>query len=342
MLKNQIGNIDYITILEAVLTMGQTLDIDKECSKFVETLIDMGYTHTNVQIEDGEVCKCVKSSGNTSKDHKVVRLETGSNMPNKVKGFVEVYKETDFTDQELEYINVLVKRFQNAITACLCYRQAIREAELRQEVEEYLEQAKINIEKLSVEKQAISKELDIRIKKYTEEFEEIIRRLKEIALRDSMTGLYNRHQVLTLGKEAFEESIAQNREFSIIMLDIDDFKIVNDTYGHLVGDQVLEILGKRLKNAVKDKDLVGRYGGEEFVLFLFCGKSTAKEVGERIRHAIADRDFVVEDGIRLPITVSVGVAVKTSDDKAFESLLKRADEMLYEAKRVGKNKVVIS
>lgn len=347
--KNQVGNIGNIAILEAVLTMGQTLDLDKECVRFLEILTSMGYTHVNIQIKDGEFHKCVKSPKKVVTKHKVIKFSFDDNtLLSEIKGFVEIHKETDFTAQELKHIDILIKKFQSVIAACLCHKRAVREAELRQEVEEHLRQARTSIERLSIENQSINKELDIRITKYTEEFEETIKRLKEIALRDSMTGLYNRGHILTLGKKAFEESIVHNKEFSVIMLDIDNFKVVNDTYGHLVGDQVIEILGKRLENSVKSKDLVGRYGGEEFIIFLFCNKLAAKAVGERVRHAIGSRVFVIKnktedefkDSIRLPVTISVGVATRMSKDKTLESLIERADKMLYKAKAAGKNKVI--
>ena len=125
------------------------------------------------------------------------------------------------------------------------------------------------------------------------------------------------------------------------MIDIDDFKLINDTHGHLVGDQVLEILGKRLRNSVKKDDLVGRYGGEEFVVLLFCSRANAKGVGERLRGVISDNDFSLEDGTRLQITISVGIALRRYEDQTLESLIDRADQMLYKAKDSGKNKVVI-
>lgn len=341
MKENLAKNMDYLGILEAVLSMGQTLNLDKECSRFIKVLTDMGYSHVNIQLEGCSFSKFAKSSGIALENHDMVKFELDSNtLPDRVQGYIEVYKATEFTEDEKNFIKALVQRFENTVTACFCYQYALKEAELRQKVECSLEEAMCNIEKLSAEKQEISKELDKKIKEYTEEFEGIINHLKQMASRDPMTGLYNRYRVLELGEEAFKEAVDKDMELTVIMLDIDDFKPVNDTYGHLVGDRVIEIIGKRLKNAVKDRDLVGRYGGEEFVVILFCGKEEARKVGERIRKVIADKKFIVEDK-ELPITVSVGVASRTKDDKELEELIRRADEMLYKAKAEGKNKVVI-
>lgn len=331
---------DNSKILKAVLSIGQTLDVDTEYSNFIETLGLMGYTNMSVYMKDGELYKCIEVK--TLKDYETFRREfNNSILQGQINGFIEIYKDSEFSKKEIKHLDVLVDCFQRAIATCLCYRKLKEEMKLRDATEKQLEEAGDDIKRLISEKQDANKEFELKLKKYTEEFEKAISRLEELASKDQMTGLYNRYQVLELGKKAFENAVLYDKDFAAIMIDIDDFKLINDTHGHLVGDQVLEILGKRLRNSVKKDDLVGRYGGEEFVVLLFCSRANAKGVGERLRGVISDNDFSLEDGTRLQITISVGIALRRYEDQTLESLIDRADQMLYKAKDSGKNKVVI-
>jgi diguanylate cyclase (GGDEF)-like protein len=124
------------------------------------------------------------------------------------------------------------------------------------------------------------------------------------------------------------------------MCDIDHFKLVNDTYGHLIGDQVLHMVAERFKRNLREVDLLGRYGGEEFVALLTevdCGRG--RDVGERLRASIEAPAFRVEDQ-DVSVSISVGVADIT-DCPNLEILLDRADQALYEAKQSGRNRVGI-
>jgi diguanylate cyclase (GGDEF)-like protein len=123
-----------------------------------------------------------------------------------------------------------------------------------------------------------------------------------------------------------------------LMLDIDHFKQVNDTYGHATGDQVIRAVAQRLAALIRPEDLLGRYGGEEFALFVREDAGGAAALAERLRAALAADPVPTDDG-PLPVTTSVGVAVLQRSDTAVDSVLARADAALYRAKHAGRNQV---
>lgn len=156
--------------------------------------------------------------------------------------------------------------------------------------------------------------------------------LKKTSTTDKLTGTYNRlwFDRTFSGWFGGDEN---RKKFSLVLMDIDDFKAVNDTYGHLVGDQVLIDIAMVVKNSVRATDMLARWGGEEFVLLLpSAGSEKSGEIAEQIRRNVEEYDF----GEAGHITISLGVAACTGDDN-IDSLLKKADDMLYAAKHAGKN-----
>ena len=124
----------------------------------------------------------------------------------------------------------------------------------------------------------------------------------------------------------------------VVMIDLDHFKQVNDTYGHLVGDEILKGVIKRIKSRMRSQDLIGRYGGEEFLLiFPDTEKETVIEIVERIRQHIAASPFHVND-ISITVTISGGITLIQKDD-TMDSLIERADNLMYKAKNNGRNRV---
>ncbi len=167
-------------------------------------------------------------------------------------------------------------------------------------------------------------------------FEEVER----LAVTDELTGLNNRRGFFDLGRREMERAQRTNRPVTALMLDLDGFKRINDTFGHAVGDEVLRHLGDRCRRAVRDIDLVGRYGGEEFcVLLPETDLKTALEVAERIRSSIADQPFDTAAG-PLAIRISIGLALAGEDGgETVETLLDRADTAMYYVKQEGGNAV---
>lgn len=159
---------------------------------------------------------------------------------------------------------------------------------------------------------------------------------------DELTGLSNRRQLMEDLQEEIERSKRYDHELSLVLLDIDRFKLINDTHGHVVGDEVLQEIGRILDNKVREVDIAGRYGGEEFVLLTpEIGTEGAKILANRIRESLQEMSFTGKDDDEFTVTLSAGISTFEQGDTA-TNLINRADEALYEAKESGRNKVVIS
>jgi len=160
------------------------------------------------------------------------------------------------------------------------------------------------------------------------------------AITDTLTGLYNRRGLFELGHIEFTKSMQLERPFSGIMIDIDHFKEINDTYGHEVGDIVLKGLAKRCKKCVREIDVVGRYGGEEIVILLpETNLDVAVIVAGRVLDAIASKPISISENEELNVTASLGVAARDANTTTLEILLNRADQAMYIAKHKGRNQV---
>ncbi len=167
------------------------------------------------------------------------------------------------------------------------------------------------------------------------------RRLEQLATIDSLTGLYNRRHIFELAEHEFQRGRRYNRPLSVLMLDIDDFKLINDRYGHATGDQVLQAVAARCREHIRVIDLLGRYGGDEFlVLVLENELPAARHVAERIRKSIAEAPVVTGQG-PFSVTISVGAAALTGDCPSWAALLNDADAAMYAAKKAGKNRVEV-
>jgi diguanylate cyclase (GGDEF)-like protein len=158
---------------------------------------------------------------------------------------------------------------------------------------------------------------------------------------DPLTGLFSRRDLQVSGPELLERSGLEGRSLSVLMLDIDHFKEVNDNYGHLVGDGVLLAVAQLCKNLLRQDDLFFRYGGEEFLAFLpDTDRQVAQVVAERLRDTVSRALF---RGFEGPVTVSIGIAsVAQGNRPEYETLILEADKALYEAKRLGRNRVATS
>jgi len=166
-------------------------------------------------------------------------------------------------------------------------------------------------------------------------------KLERLANFDSLTGLYNRRAILGKLHELINRANRYKEDFSLSMLDIDHFKRVNDHYGHLTGDEVLEKIATLIHRNIRDTDIVGRYGGEEFIIILpKTNLSSAWVAAERLRSIIEKAEMKDSAGNVFAITVSQGLSGWERGED-IHSLISRADEALYKAKEKGRNRVQI-
>jgi len=181
----------------------------------------------------------------------------------------------------------------------------------------------------------------IRKKRYTERLRDSVQLSIEAAVTDPLTGLYNRRYMETHVGTLVDQAAARDKPLSVLVLDIDYFKSINDTYGHDAGDDVLQDFAIRIRKSIRGIDLACRYGGEEFVVVMpETDMAVATMVAERLRRRIASEPFPIQKGTRtIDVTISIGIAALAPDDDA-AAVIKRADQALYRAKRDGRNRVV--
>jgi len=182
----------------------------------------------------------------------------------------------------------------------------------------------------------------VRKKRYADLLRDNVQSSIEMAITDALTGLHNRRYMETHLGTLVEQAAQRGKPLSLLMLDIDFFKSVNDTHGHDAGDDVLREFALRVRRSVRNIDLACRLGGEEFVIVMpETDMQVAAMVAERLRRRIAGEPFPVQQGAKLlNITLSIGLASLASATDTPEMILKRADQALYRAKRDGRNRVV--
>lgn len=179
-------------------------------------------------------------------------------------------------------------------------------------------------------------------RRYMDSLRESVKVSVTMAMTDPMTGLYNRRYMESHLDTLLSDALSRERPLSMLILDIDFFKSVNDTHGHDVGDEVIREFARRLQRNTRGIDMTCRFGGEEFIVVMpDTDISLAIRVAERVRRSVADEPFAVQNGARfIDITTSAGVATIERLDDTRDTLIKRADQALYSAKRHGRNRVV--
>jgi two-component system cell cycle response regulator len=181
----------------------------------------------------------------------------------------------------------------------------------------------------------------IRQKRYANRLRRNMQKSIEMAMTDAVTGLYNRHFLSTHLDNLMSSQNDKRQKVSLLMMDLDNFKLVNDTYGHASGDEVLHEFARRISNDIRNIDLAARFGGEEFVIVMpETNLEYAHFVAERLRMSIADETFEISGSVEpIRITVSIGIAIGGKNNLSSSKLLVAADTALYQAKENGRNQV---
>ncbi len=161
-----------------------------------------------------------------------------------------------------------------------------------------------------------------------------------LSVTDPLTGAFNRRHFFVVGERRFAHARLAQEPVCVLLLDVDNFKSINDAHGHAAGDRVLIEVARACKASLRDVDLLARYGGEEFVALLpATDLPLALQVAERVRASVAETRIVTDGGAAVQPTVSVGVSIRAAGPLSFDGLLAQADSAMYEAKRGGKNRV---
>ncbi|MGL5032780.1 MAG: diguanylate cyclase, partial [Microcystaceae cyanobacterium] len=165
-------------------------------------------------------------------------------------------------------------------------------------------------------------------------------RLEKMVTIDELTNVANRRAIFAFGEQEFQRAKRYDNCFAVMMIDLDYFKKVNDTYGHYSGDECLKLVADCLKNSLRTTDLVGRFGGEEFIAILpETNLAEAIELGERLRHKIVCLCPKLEDHV-VHLSASIGVTTHRRNDESLNDMFRRADKALYQAKDDGRNRVI--
>lgn len=180
------------------------------------------------------------------------------------------------------------------------------------------------------------------------QLEDEIERLRHLVYYDELTGILNRRgflheagaefHLISYGMSTVERRVGVQIPFAVVFCDLDDFKSINDTRGHAAGDLALRIAAETLRHSLRQGDIVGRWGGEEFVVALVgAGATNAARIAEKLR-ANLERAQAVHEGIRIPLTGSFGIA-SYAHEETLDQVIERADRAMYASKQAGKNRV---
>ncbi|MCZ8190096.1 MAG: diguanylate cyclase [Microcystis sp. LE19-338.1B] len=181
--------------------------------------------------------------------------------------------------------------------------------------------------------------IHLELKKTQEELKNINSQLEKLVITDSLTGVNNRREILDLGEKELQRCRRYDRYFSVLVIDIDHFKHINDTFGHLLGDKTLITVAGAIKNCLRQVDSFGRFGGEEFVAILpETNLQDAATTAQRICQVINELNIEINRQ-KVRVTASIGVATFSHEDNNLEAVIERADHAMFAAKNQGRNRV---
>ncbi len=183
---------------------------------------------------------------------------------------------------------------------------------------------------------------NVQLQQEIEERKKAQKALEHLATQDPLTGLANRRHFLDLARRAFIQARRYSRPLTAVMIDIDQFKHINDTFGHKTGDKVLSAVAAYMQEVLRKVDILGRFGGDEFVILLpETNRDGAMQLVERLRNCLAHRSEIIA-GLALPVTLSIGIAaISEEPELTLDTLLQRADQAMYLAKQAGRNRAMV-
>ncbi|HAW51790.1 MAG TPA: hypothetical protein DCX54_05585 [Flavobacteriales bacterium] len=245
---------------------------------------------------------------------------------------VTVRTETEFPTKDGPRIfeNVLQPAYDNTgtVVALVATRQDITNIRAVEEA----------LRKSNAQLQETNRQLKAEIEKRAQ----IEAALEQLATTDSLTNLHNRRHFFELAEQELARTKRYQLHFSLLLIDLDNFKAVNDNLGHLYGDRVLRVIAKCISQNSRDVDIPGRYGGDEFVILLPETHPPFAQVFSERLCQLARTQLAELEEMKVPVTLSIGIANFSYEaDITFDTLLDRADQSLYEAKRAGKDQVVV-
>ena len=198
------------------------------------------------------------------------------------------------------------------------------------------------VKKLAQHNQAVFKKGFIKLKNKLDKATQHSKKLEEKLNKDQLTGAYNRRAYDIRAEEEMERFLRYGTSFSLLMMDADKFKLINDNYGHAIGDKCLQEIIKRTMPLLRKNDLLARYGGEEFVIIMpETDSAGAKEAAEKIRQTIEKIEFVYKSQ-KVRVTISIGVSQSQKGDENHQQIFERSDIAVYKAKDQGRNRVVVN
>jgi len=179
------------------------------------------------------------------------------------------------------------------------------------------------------------------LQKQLEEITKLEQQVREQAIRDALTGLYNRHHLLNVLEAEFCRAERKGHSIAFMLIDLDHFKKVNDSYGHQAGDTTLQAATQVIGKSIRRSDIAFRYGGEEFLVILpEITLNNARQRAEQLRQAIDELEILFK-GETIHISASIGMAIYPQHGSTGDEMLSRVDHALYQAKKAGRNKVIL-
>ncbi|XPV70123.1 MAG: GGDEF domain-containing protein [Halarcobacter sp.] len=257
------------------------------------------------------------------------------------KFIIELYKNSPNTKNILFEDNLTIESLAQIINNASIYQIIPRRFDRVDFELIILEAIKINAQDRRLEE--YQKVLESAVEKRTKELNNINVKLEILATTDSLTGVNNRRSFYESSSPMIRYARRENKKLAILMIDIDRFKLINDIYGHATGDEVIKAMAHKCSNTLRKSDIFGRLGGEEFAAVLpNTSQRGALKAAENIREEIENLQVEANNKEIVKFTVSIGVTMLRADDSNLEAILHRADLALYEAKKEGRNKVVLS